>query len=73
MPQGERIGVARELVLLGIGVFIVLIWGIAVMVQVISPSHVVPTEVHGVALVVATGFFSAGAIAGWRKGQNNGS
>lgn len=63
---GER-RIAWELVLLGMGLFITLIWGVGVTVQVILPKHVVPTEVHAVMLVVAGAFFGGGAIAGRRK------
>lgn len=73
MSQRDPGSVARELVLLGIGVFVTLVWGIAVMVQVVSPAHVVPTEVHGVMLVIAGGFFAGGAIAGAKRKAENGS
>lgn len=63
----------RELVLLGLGVFVFLIWGIAVMVQVIAPQHVVPNQVHAIALVVAGSFFAGGAVAGLKKGNNGGT
>lgn len=60
---------ARELVLLTIGVFVTLVWGTAVLVQVVLPSHPVPTEVHGVMLVIMGGFFGGAAIAG-RKARS---
>jgi len=63
----SREGGARELVLLAIGVAVTLVWSTAVLVQVALPNHQVPTEVHGVMLVIAGGFFSGAAIAGRKK------
>lgn len=58
----------REAILLGLGCVIVGVWVIGVLVQVAFPSHVLPTEVHGIAFVVASALFGGAALAA-RKGD----
>lgn len=53
----------REMVLLVLGCVIVSVWVIAVLVQVASPSRVVPTEVHGVMLILVPILFGGAAWA----------
>jgi hypothetical protein len=66
-----RKSAAREKVLLGIGCAVTAVWAVAVLVQVIFPSHVVPYEVHGIMLVIASGFFGSAAVAGRRSGTTS--
>lgn len=66
-------GREHELVLLGLAVLIALVWAIATMVQVIFPSHAVPTEVHFVMMSVAAFFFGGSVFSAWKKnGKSNG-
>lgn len=69
MASGERSG-TRERVLLGIGCVVTAVWVIAVLVQVAIPSHVVPTEVHGIMFVIASSLFGSAAWAA-RKSEKN--
>lgn len=49
------------------------VWAVAVLVQVFSPAHVVPTEVHAIMLTVAAGFFGGAALAAKRNGNGKGN
>jgi hypothetical protein len=53
----------REIVLLILGCVIVAVWVIAVLVQVAFPARVVPTEVHGVMLILVPILFGGAAWA----------
>jgi hypothetical protein len=57
-------------VLLGLGCFIFLVWAIATLGGQFTGKPV-DTEVHVIALTVATGLFGGAAIAG-RKSNGNG-
>ena len=71
MAAGEK-SAAWERVLLGIGCAVTVVWVFAVIVQVIFPSHVVPTEVHGIMFVIASGFFGSAAWQA-RKAEKGGA
>lgn len=58
----------RETALLILGCVMCAAWVIAILVQVINPKHVVPTEVHGVILVLLPLLFGGAWVAG-RKQQ----
>lgn len=68
MPSRDANAV-RETVLLGLGCVIVAVWVIAVLVQVAFPKHVVPTEVHGVMLVLVPILFGGAAWAARKQGS----
>lgn len=61
----------RETILLALGCVVVGTWVIAVLIQAAFPTHVVPTEVHGIAFVVATSLFGGAALQA-RKQVDNG-
>lgn len=68
MPKDE--GASRsETVLLALGCVVVGAWVTVVLIQGLFPSHVVPTEVHGIAFVVASSLFGSAA---WRSRKGNG-
>lgn len=71
MANSER-GSVRERVLLGIGCTVTAVWVIAVLVQVIFPTHVVPQAVHGIMFVIASSFFGSAAWAA-RRNEKNGN
>jgi hypothetical protein len=71
-PEGR----GHELVLLGMAVLIAIVWAVATLVQVIFPSHQVPTEVHFVMMSVAAFFFGGSVFSAWKsngKGRNGGN
>lgn len=61
-----------ERFLLVVGTIVMAVWGIAVVAQVILPSHKVPSEVHQIALAVVLGLFGGAAIAGRKPKNGNG-
>ena len=71
MVKRERGGLA-ERVLLAIGCAVTAVWVIAVLVQVVLPSHVVPQEVHGIMFVIASSLFGSAAWASRKSGRNGG-
>lgn len=60
----------REVVLLALGCVITAVWVLGVVVQVIFPTHVLPTEVHGVMLVLVPILFGGAA---WTARKQNGN
>lgn len=60
----------REGVLLALGCFITVVWATATLVQVVFPTHLVPTEVHLVMLTVAGSFFGGAALESRKKAKN---
>lgn len=60
---------AREVVLLSIGVAVAAVWVLAVSVEVVLPTHVVPKEVHAIMFLVATFFFGGAAREAWKSGK----
>lgn len=66
---GEQQHAVRADSLIFIAAWVLAIWGVAVLVQVIFPAHVVPTEVHGIVFVVVTGLFGSAA---WSAKKSNG-
>lgn len=62
----------NETILLVLGCVVVGAWVIVVLVQSAFPTHVVPTEVHGIAFVVASALFGSAFVVG-RKGGASGS
>lgn len=74
MAQSDRPrGSARERILLAIGCVVTLVWVVAVLVQVVLPSHVVPAEVHGIMFIIASSLFGSAAWAARKSEKNNGS
>ena len=61
----------RENVLLTLGCVISGVWVVAVLVQVAFPSHPVPTEVHGVMLVLVPLLFGGAFLTGRKNGKEN--
>lgn len=72
MEKEGRRSETREVVLLTIGVIITIVWSIAVLVQVVAPTHVVPLQVHVIMGSVAL-FFFGGAVREARKSMRNGN
>lgn len=70
MPKGEQS--AYERVFLGIAITVTVVWAIATLVQVVSPTHQVPTYANLVMMTVAGSFFGGAVIAG-RKRNGNGN
>ncbi|HSE43747.1 MAG TPA: hypothetical protein VLA89_00305 [Gemmatimonadales bacterium] len=69
-PPGRE----HELVLLGLAVLIALVWATATLVQVVFPSHAVPTEVHFVMMSVAAFFFGGSVFTSiWKRNGKNGN
>jgi hypothetical protein len=68
--SGHETREAREKILLVLGCAITSVWVFAVTVQVIFPTHVVPTEVHGVMLVLTPILFGSAA---WQSHKNAGA
>jgi hypothetical protein len=62
----------RERILLAIGCGVMLVWGIAVLVQVAAPSHPVPDSVSIVTPIVATGLFGSAWLTN-RTNRKNGT
>lgn len=60
----------RENILLALGCTVVGAWIVLVLIQGVFPTHVVPTEVHGIAFVVASALFGGAAWQG-RKGDRH--
>ena len=71
MAGGDS-GDFREKVLLILGCVICAVWVIAVLVQVAFPKHVVPTEVHGVMLVLIPLLFGGAALQARASKNGNG-
>lgn len=69
MPQEP--GSRYEKALIALGSFVLIVWGIAVLVQVAFPSHPAPEAVNIVTPIVATGLFGGAIVAGRKK--NGGS
>lgn len=70
---GREQGRDHELVLLGLAVLIAVVWATATLVQVIWPSHAVPTEVHFVMMSVAAFFFGGSVFTAWRTNGKKGN
>lgn len=66
MAASER----NETILLVLGCVVVGAWVIVVLIQAVFPTHIVPTEVHGIAFVVSSALFGSAFIVG-RKGASN--
>lgn len=73
MKNGDSRGPIRERVLLGIGCVVTAVWVVAVLVQVAIPSHVVPTEVHGIMFVIASSLFGSAALSARKHEKNAGN
>ncbi len=61
----------RETVLLALGCFVVGAEVVGVLIQQAFPSHVVPTEFHAIALVVATALFGGAAWAARKQADES--
>ena len=59
----------RETVLLIIGCAVTFAWVVAVIVEVIFPTHAVPAEVHGIMALLIPALFGSAAYQG-RKARN---
>lgn len=62
----------RETVLLLLGCVICAVWVVAVLVQVVFPTHIVPTEVHGVMLILIPLLFGGAALAARKQEKSEG-
>ena len=67
MDKSER-RERNETILLALGCVVVGAWVIVVLVQAAFPSHVVPTEVHGICFLVATALFGTAYKVGRKNG-----
>lgn len=56
-----------ETVLLALGCLVIIVWAIAVLVQVVNPAHPVPNAVNIVTPIVATGLFGTAYLTGRKK------
>lgn len=64
MTPYERGREIREYVLLGLGCLVVIAWIVVVLIHSVYPSHDIPTEVHGIAFIVASALFGTAWASG---------